>query len=219
MDEATRQRKERGVWDRLAAGYDARTIETFAKAYELSILRTCAVLMPQDRVLEIGCGTGLVTIGVSPCAETIIGTDISPEMIGVARQKAESLGIANVEFQVHDGYSLPYDDASFDAVLIFNVLHFVKEPDRILKEAHRLLKPSGHVISATDCYAEAAPAATRLKLMLQRVLKWVGVIPFAWYYTKEDLRQLFERNGFHVIEMEDLHSDPINAYVLARKRQ
>jgi SAM-dependent methyltransferase len=123
-----------------------------------------------------------------------------------------------VTFHTQDGYALPYDDASFDTVLVFNVLHFVKEPGRILQEAHRLLKPSGWLATATDCYGEPAPVGMRLKLGVQRLLNWVGVIPFAWYYKKAGLQALFEENGFGVVEAQDLHAVPVNHYILAQKR-
>jgi len=218
MDEITRQEKERSVWNKLAAGYDARSLQMFKEAYELSIQEACAVLSAQDRVLEIGCGTGIIALGIATCAKTVVATDISPEMISVAQGKAASQGISNVSFHTHDGYSLPYESQSFDAVLLFNVLHFVKEPSSILQEAHRLLKPSGTLVSATDCYAEPAPIPTRLKLGLQRLLNWVGVIPFAWYYKKEDLHVLFEEHGFSIAETEELHTDPVNYYVCAQKK-
>jgi ubiquinone/menaquinone biosynthesis C-methylase UbiE len=216
MDDAVRQKKEGTIWNKLAAGYDARTLQTFKGAYELSIRKASNVLSPQDRVLEVGCGTGIMALGVAPYVKKVIATDISPAMIAVAQDKAERQGVTNVEFYTRDGYALPYELHAFDAVLLFNVLHFVKEPARILQEAHRLLKSSGYLISATDCYAEPVPVTTRLKLGLQRFLKLVGVIPFAWYYHKQDLHTLFEAHGFDIIETEDLHKDPVNYYILAR---
>ena len=74
-------------------------------------------LLPSDyhKVLEIGCGTGIVTLGVASCVESIVATDISPQMIAVAKGKAEDRTVSNVEFHVIDGYALPYDDQGFDA--------------------------------------------------------------------------------------------------------
>jgi ubiquinone/menaquinone biosynthesis C-methylase UbiE len=139
-------------------------------------------------------------------------------MIAVAKSKAESLSITNVEFRVCDGYALPYDDQAFDAVLLFNVLHFVKEPAALLHEAHRLLKPSGYLVSATDCYAEPVPLPFRIGLSVQRILNTIGVIPFMWTYKKEDIHHLFEQCTFVIVETDVLHPAPVNYHVLARKR-
>jgi ubiquinone/menaquinone biosynthesis C-methylase UbiE len=138
-------------------------------------------------------------------------------MIEVARRKAEEREVENVDLRVSDGYALPYDDASFDAVLMFNTLHVVKEPEALLREAHRLLRPSGYLVSATDCYAEPVPLAIRLKLLVQGLLKALGVIPFLSSFTVEDLRRLFESASFEVMETDVLHPAPVNAYVLGRK--
>jgi ubiquinone/menaquinone biosynthesis C-methylase UbiE len=217
MNEANRQKKERSIWSRQASAYDARVFRIYREAYQLSVEKACAVLSSDNRVVEIGCGTGIITLGVAACVGRVIGTDVSPEMIEVARRKAEEREVENVDFRVSDGYALPYDDASFDAVLMFNTLHVVKEPEALLREAHRLLRPSGYLVSATDCYAEPVPLAIRLKLLVQGLLKALGVIPFLSSFTVEDLRRLFESASFEVMETDVLHPAPVNAYVLGRK--
>jgi len=217
MDETTRQRKERSLWDKQAAGYDGRTLRTFEDAYHQSIERTIAALEPRDHVLEIGCGTGIITLGIASHVASVTGTDISPEMIAVAQGKAQSQDADNVTFRVADGYALPFDDGSFDAVLIFNTLHVVKEPEALLAEAHRLLKPGRPLITATDCYAEPVPLSIKLMLVAQTLLTWVGVIAYMRNYTRAELRQLIKQSGFTVEEMAVLHPAPVNTFILARK--
>jgi ubiquinone/menaquinone biosynthesis C-methylase UbiE len=217
MNDTVRQDKERGIWDKQAHGYDKRNLKMYEKAYDLSIQKVRAVLSPGQRVLEIGCGSGIVALGIAPFVESVVATDISPQMIAVAESKAQRASVSNVDFRVCDGYSLPYDDQTFDAVLLFNVLHCVKEPDALLCEAHRLLKPAGHLVSATDCYAEPVPLPVRLMLGVQKLLNRLGVIPFMWQYEKKDLHRRFERRSFAVVETDVLHPAPVNYYLLARK--
>jgi len=176
-----------------------------------------SVLAPDQRALEIGCGTGIISLGIAPYAAAVIGIDLSPEMVEIAQRKAERQGVANVDFRVGDGYSLSFDDASFDTVLLFNTLHVVREPTALLREARRLLVQSGYLVTATDCYAEPVPLTVRLKLAVQRLLHMLGVIPFMSYFTREDLLQLFELNAFEVAETDVLHDAPVNYYVLVRK--
>jgi ubiquinone/menaquinone biosynthesis C-methylase UbiE len=218
MNDVTRQEEARFLWDRQAPSYDKRNLKIYESAYELSIKKIRAALSPDQRVLEIGCGTGIISLGIAPFVESVVATDISPQMIAVAKSKADSASITNVEFRVSDGYALPYDDQAFDAFLLFNVLHFVKEPTAMIREAHRLLKPSGYLVSATDCYAEPVPLPFRIGLGIQRLLNRMGIIPFMGYYRKEDFHQLFEQCAFAVVETDVLHPAPVNYYVLARKR-
>ncbi|HPI98646.1 MAG TPA: class I SAM-dependent methyltransferase, partial [Synergistales bacterium] len=141
----------------------------------------------------------------------------SAPMISVARAKAEELEVRKVDFQVGDSYSLPFEDGCFDIILFFNTLHFLKEPQRVLKEAYRLLKPDGSLALATDCFAEPVPFLTRIKLSAQNLLKTMGIIPFMWNYSKEDLHKLLEENSFVIEETQVLHQVPVNYYLLGRK--
>lgn len=218
MTETTRQEKERSFWEKQAAGYDRRSFEWFETAYRRSIEKTRSVVSAEQQVLEIGCGTGIIALGIAPHVRRLIGTDISPEMVAVARRKAAEAGLTNVEFHVHDGYALPYDAASFDTVLLFNILHVVQEPAALMRESRRLLKPGGHLVTATDCYAEPVPIRARLYLTAQRLLKVTGAVPFLAYYHKEDVQRLFQENGFEIVDTDVLQAVPVNYYVLGRMR-
>ncbi|RPI91590.1 MAG: class I SAM-dependent methyltransferase, partial [Chloroflexi bacterium] len=217
MNDAVRQKKERGIWDRIAACYDARMLRQFASAYERAPEKVLASVSQKQTLLDIGCGTGLITLRIAPHVEHITAIDLSPQMLAVARRKVEQQGITNVDFQVADGYSLPLDGRSFDAVLLFNILHIVQNPGSLLQEAHRLLKPNGCVFSATDCYAEPVPWAIRMVLNAQKLMKLTGSVPFMRYYKKEDLDRLFERSSFLVEDSDVLQAVPVNYYVRARK--
>lgn len=217
MEESVRINKERGIWDKQAPGYEDRVLATYKEAYARSVQKACSILSAEQEVLEIGCGTGIIALGVAPCARHVVATDISPRMIEVAKKKQASSSVSNVEFQVYDGYAVPYEAGTFDTVLLFNTLHVVKEPASLLREAHRVLKPGGYLVTATDCYAEPVPVKVRLMLIAQKLLKLLGIIPFMSYYRKKDLHRLLEHSSFAVVESEVLHPAPVNYYLLARK--
>ncbi|MCQ6963665.1 class I SAM-dependent methyltransferase [Methanolobus chelungpuianus] len=96
-------------------------------------------------VADFGCGYGTFAI---PAAKTIKGKvyaiDINPEMIKITSQKAKSCALDNVETMLRDftleGSGLA--DESVDYVILFNILHG-EEPEKILQEAYRILKPGG----------------------------------------------------------------------------
>jgi SAM-dependent methyltransferase len=96
------------------------------------------------RVLEVGCGTGPVTryLAELPGVETAVGCDPSPFFVERARELAASLA---VEFVVGDGRDLPFEDESFDAVVLHTALSHIPEPEVALAEAHRVLRPGGRL--------------------------------------------------------------------------
>jgi len=217
MEENIRRKKESSLWEKLAPRYDRQVMRVYKNAYDLSIEKILSVVAGKDKVLEMGCGTGIISLGIAPYVQYVAGTDISPRMISVARAKAQELEFTNVDFQVGDSYSLSFADGSFDMVLLFNILHFLKEPQRVLAEAHRLLKPDGYLALATDCFSEPVPFSTRLKLIAQNLLKNLGVIPFMWNFNKEGLHGLLEENSFAIEDSAILHRVPVNYYILGRK--
>jgi ubiquinone/menaquinone biosynthesis C-methylase UbiE len=110
-----------------------------------------AELQPGESVLDIGCGTGslaLVAARQVGRSGQVHGIDPSPEMIERARNKAGRNGV-DVGFEVAWGQSLPFPDASFDAVLSTVMLHHVPRAGRqeVLREVRRVLRPTGRFVA------------------------------------------------------------------------
>ena len=94
-------------------------------------------------VLEIGCGTGPIcrALGAWLNVAKVIGVDPSTALLDKARQLSQDSDV--IEYEVGDGASLRFDDDAFDVVVIHTLLTHVPNPDVILKEAFRVLKPGG----------------------------------------------------------------------------
>jgi ubiquinone/menaquinone biosynthesis C-methylase UbiE len=111
-----------------------------------------ALLQPGEKVLDVGCGTGAVTIPaklrVGKNGEAA-GIDPAPEMIAVARQKASRQGL-EIDLRVGVIESLPFADGTFDAVTSSLMMHHLPEHVRVkgLTEIFRVLKPGGRLLIA-----------------------------------------------------------------------
>jgi ubiquinone/menaquinone biosynthesis C-methylase UbiE len=121
-----------------------------------------AQIKPGDKVLEIGCGTGTLTLAAKTrtgVSGEVVGIDIAPEMIAVARRKAARKG-SKVLFQVGGIENISFPDDRFDTVLCSFMIFHMPEEVRIkgFKEIYRVLKSGGHlfIIDTVDL-RELAP--------------------------------------------------------------
>jgi ubiquinone/menaquinone biosynthesis C-methylase UbiE len=94
------------------------------------------------KALDIGCGEGKFTRGLTKLYGEVAGVDVKEKAIGAAREAAKAEGVA-VDFRVESGEKLPWGDAHFEMVAFSNSLHHMPNPSAALKEALRVLKPGG----------------------------------------------------------------------------
>jgi SAM-dependent methyltransferase len=107
------------------------------------------------RVLEVGCGTGIITAKIAelPGVAEAVGVDPNPGFVDRARRRAPTL-----RFDVADGRTLPHPDAAFDGVVFATTLCHIREPEPALAEARRVLRPGGYLLVYDGDYASATVA-------------------------------------------------------------
>jgi ubiquinone/menaquinone biosynthesis C-methylase UbiE len=110
------------------------------------------------RVLEVGCGTGVLTRVLArwPNVEAVVGVDPAASLIREARRLASDF--AYVTFREADGRSLPFDDNAFDVVVFDSTLSHVPGPEQALSEARRVLRPAGRLAVFDGDYATTTVA-------------------------------------------------------------
>lgn len=99
-----------------------------------------------DSVLDLGTGTGRMLEMLAPRAARAVGLDVSPAMLGVARVNLDAAGLKHVQLRQGDAYALPPDLQGFDLVILHQVLHFLDDPSRAVREASRALRPGGRLL-------------------------------------------------------------------------
>ena len=163
------------------------------------------------RILEIGVGTGLSFDDYDDTTE-ITGIDMSEPMIARARDRAKSGRYPFVkELAVMDAHSLGYPDASFDCVVAQFVITLVEDPERVLSECARVLRPGGQIILVNHLYSEHGLAAAIERLLAQKARK-LGLRPEFPFQRLAAWAQA--HGGAELVERRKLK--PFGVYTLVR---
>jgi ubiquinone/menaquinone biosynthesis C-methylase UbiE len=156
-----------------------------------------------DSVLDVGCGTGDLTLAAKRLAGVggrVCGVDAAPEMIGVAQYKAARAN-SSVDFRVGVIESLPFPDASFDVALSSLMMHHL--PDDVkrqgLREVRRVLKPGGRLL-IVDMKRMTGVAGHLSPMLMAHAGMRDGV---------QDLPELLRQVGFADVESGDTRFAPL----------
>ncbi|MCP3053600.1 class I SAM-dependent methyltransferase [Aurantimonas marianensis] len=182
-----------GFWDRNAARYARRPIADEA-TYRTKLRITRDYLQPDMEVLELGCGTGSTAIAHAPYVSHIRATDISPNMIAIARERAKEGGVANVSFECAAIEDIAAPEESFDAILALNLLHLVEDRDGVIARVAALLKPGGAFVTSTACLADGM----KWFKLVAPIGRLFGVFPLVRVFGKADLEASLKRHGFTI---------------------
>lgn len=180
-------------WDKAAEGYAKRPIGDEA-AYQKKLQVTRGYFDAETKVLEFGCGTGSTAIAHSPYVKHIHAIDISPNMIAIAKEKAEAEDINNVTFETSTIEAFQGTDSSFDAILGLNILHLLENEDEVIAKVYKLLKPGGVFVTSTACIADSM----KFFKFIAPIGEFFGFMPFVKIFTKQHLKESVQRVGFNI---------------------
>ncbi|HXH22259.1 MAG TPA: class I SAM-dependent methyltransferase [Dehalococcoidia bacterium] len=156
-DAAQLKQQQRELWDSLSQAWDQHDAWFQRQTHGITEwLCRVADLRGGQRVLDIACGSGQPALTAARLVRpggSVVATDISEEMLRVARRKANMADLDNIEFKQMDAEALDFPDESFDGVLCRWGLMFCPDPERATREAHRVLKRNRPF--ATTTFAEA----------------------------------------------------------------
>jgi ubiquinone/menaquinone biosynthesis C-methylase UbiE len=202
MDERLQRRVQRYGWDRAAAHYEKSWGKQLEPAQNL--LLTMAMPRSGERVLDVACGTGLVTFRAADMVGPtgmVVGTDISDAMVDQCMRKAEAQGLSNVTFARMEAEKMDAADAYFDAVLCGLGLMYVTNFAGAIEEMFRVTKPGGRAVSAVWGRRGACGWADVFEIVDRRVS--TDVCPLFFQLGTSDLqKRLFAEAGFQETRSE-----------------
>ncbi len=138
---AQRSTRSQQFFSTSAGQWDKMRLELFGRRADVALLG----LMDESwTVADLGCGTGVVTQSLAPFVERVIAVDESAAMLSATRKRLH--GLDNVDIRNGRLETLPLGDGEVDVVLVFLVLHYVADPERVIAEAVRVLKPGGRLL-------------------------------------------------------------------------
>lgn len=143
-----------------------------------------------ERILDLGCGDGVLTLEIAAAGADVLGADLSEELLAAAAKKG-------LKVQPVDGHALPFNN-EFDAVFTNAALHWMRKPELVIAGVARALKPGGRFVGELGGHGNVAAIATAMRA----VGKARGGDPnkvAPWFFpSAAEYRRLLETGGFRV---------------------
>ena len=200
MDAKLQQRVQRYGWDRAASTYEQSWHKQLEPAQ--NCLMHMAALTAGERVLDLACGTGLVTFraadAVGPGGH-VTGTDISEGMIEQCEIAARQRGLTHVDFSRMAAEELEFPESTFDVVLCGLGMMYVTDFAGSIREMFRVTRPGGRAVSAVWGKRDRCGWAEIFPIVEKRVASEVCPM-FFQLGTGDVQKMLFEAAGFSAVE-------------------
>ncbi|MGP0058326.1 MAG: metalloregulator ArsR/SmtB family transcription factor [Beijerinckiaceae bacterium] len=171
-------------WDEL------RALHVSEEAVETAI-REMVGTAPLNALLDLGTGTGRMLELLAPLASRAVGVDQSPQMLSLARVRLEKAGLRNVSLRQGDIYALPVERDFYDLVIVHQVLHYLDDPARAIRESAHMLRPAGRLL-----IVDFAPH-TQESLREHHAHRRLG-------FAGEEIATLMQDAGLDFLERRDL---------------
>ncbi|QGY47588.1 methyltransferase domain-containing protein [Maribellus comscasis] len=186
-------------WSRFADNFEERNNYVVGKADVDLILKKVAALKNLGNVLELGCSNGTFSKVLANNSDSLLATDLSEKMVGVARDCLKTFN--NIRVEKADCFDLPYSDNSFDTVFMANLIHIVPNPENAIKECKRVLKKDGSLIVVS--YTQKGMRLRYKTGLIYRYLKTYGKPPKGGRnFGLEDATSLLKSYKFKITNTE-----------------
>ena len=208
--------KKEEYWSKFAHGYDEGVDYIVGKAIQQEIVKRLSEEHNLGDVVEFGCGTGYFTKVIAQNAECVIATDLSDEMLEVARTQLKAF--QNITIQKADCENVSFPSGKFDTVFMANVIHFIENPLKALQESYRILKDGG-LLLLVDYTGYSMKWFEKMKLGI-RFIKKCGMPPrYAQSnLSPDEFSSLVEGAGFTLEQIQLIGERTKALYLKGRKK-
>jgi ubiquinone/menaquinone biosynthesis C-methylase UbiE len=183
----------------MAMQYDRR----FTTLYKPIIPLFRDSVSPSHEVIELGCGSGLVSFSVLSLVKKFVGIDFDANMISVANRKLENLRnpSINAQFLLADASKRTIHELTtkYDRVLLVNILHIVDSPKNILNQAKSLLRAGGSILITNFCHGEKMAKKYALLSILLKISSKLGLMGTLWRFKFSEIEQLVLDLGLNIL--------------------
>ena len=178
-------------WDRISPLYDLFENIYNGKVYKGTGKKVAELIEPSDVVLECACGTGEISIYIAKECKKLVATDFAPGMLRQAAKKCRKYH--NVLFKRADITNIKCKDGRFDKVVAGNVIHLLPEPEKVLHELERVVKPGGKIIIPTYINMSKGTGAAAVKF-----ITLLGA-DFKRQFDLDLYKKCFEEKGYNEV--------------------
>ena len=169
-------------------------------------------ILPDDKVLDFGCGTGTISLLMAQYTDKVFGVDVSEGMLKHARQNIGKSKIDNAAFLKIETLGEMFPPEFFSLITAFNVLQYIEDRAELLQQFNKLLEPEGKLIIAVPCFG----SFNSLSTLLVRFLRFVHIMPKTYFFGGDEIGKEITDAGFSIIESINLSSMP-EKLIVARK--
>ena len=207
--------KKEEYWIRFASTSDEDQRHIVGEAIQQTIIGRLSEESDLGKAVELGCGRGFFTRAIARNAIQVLATDLSDEMLAVARTQLEDL--QNVTVEKADCENTAFPSGRFDTVVMINVVHFIEYPAKCLQESYRILK-SGGVLLLADYTGYGMSWFSMMKIGM-RFFRKRGKPPsyFKKNLSPDELGSLVESEGFKVEDVQLIGDTTKAVYLKGRK--
>ena len=161
------------------------------------------------RLLDIGCGGGLLSEPMARLGAQVVGADAAPKNIEVARLHADQVGL-DIDYRAETAEALLAAGESFDAVLAMEIVEHVAEPPAFVQACHDLLRPGGVLVMSTLNRTARSFAAAIVGA--EWVMRWLpkGTHEWSRFITPEELAAMMQASGLKVVDRRGMVFNPLS---------
>ena len=201
-------------WSRFQTSYDKNQEYVVGKDLLNELKENIMILPDLGEVLELGCGTGYFTETVALNADHVFATDLSDELLEIAREQIKKP--AKITIQKENCMNTSFAPKQFDTVFMANLIHVIEKPSKVLQECYRLLKNDGLLIIASFTNYGMKPLG-KIKLGIRFIRAWGKPPKFTHRFSPDSLNSLVKAAGFSIRESKIIGRKTRSLFLICKK--